>query len=99
MLLLENISVIRLSKKENILYLGSMDKNIRIWDIKNRKEIGIIGKHYGFVTTICLSKNENILYSGSIDNTIRIWDLKNIKEISIGKHYGWANEKRLIKTN
>ena len=33
---------------------GSEDNTIKMWDLKNKKEIGILEKHDDFVTSLCL---------------------------------------------
>ena len=63
------------------------NKKIKIWDLKNNKQIKILGQHKNNINCLCLSLNKKILYSGSDDKTIKIWDLIYNKEIGIlGNH-------------
>lgn len=68
-----------LSYEGNLLFSGSRDGVIKIWDIRRNKEIGIMGNHDDAVSSLCLSSHRNILYSGNFDNKIKMWD--------VNKHY------------
>ena len=57
-----------------ILASGSMDKNIKIWDIKERRRILIstLSGHKSNVTALCYVR-EGVFVSGSMDKSLIIW--------------------------
>ena len=55
-----------------ILASGSVDKNIKIWDIKNRTLISTLSKHTDSVTALCYVREE-VIVSGSWDKSLIIW--------------------------
>jgi len=59
----------------DILFTGSQDSNIMIWDLNNLQFIGTLPGHRGFVKCLMASYAKKILCSGSQDRTIRIWSL------------------------
>jgi len=59
----------------DILFTGSQDSNIMIWDLNNLQYIGTLPGHRGFVKCMTASYAKKILCSGSQDRTIRIWSL------------------------
>ena len=60
----------RISHK--ILASGSMDKNIKIWDIEERSLISTLSQHTDRISTLCCIK-EGVLVSGSVDKSLIIW--------------------------
>lgn len=52
------------SPSEKYLFSGSVDHNIKMWDIQNTEVVSTIGAHENPVCTITLA--ENRLYSGSL---------------------------------
>ena len=53
-----------LAHREKHLFSGSVDHNIKMWDIQNTEVVSTIGAHENPVCTITLS--ENRLFSGSL---------------------------------
>ncbi|CAE6497094.1 unnamed protein product [Rhizoctonia solani] len=54
---------------------GSLDKSIRVWDIKSGEIVlGPIQGHTGNVHCVAFSPNGASIASGSLDETIRLWD-------------------------
>jgi F-box/WD-40 domain protein 7 len=68
-----------LTVKDQILFSGSGDNTIKIWDIENGKEIRTLNGHQAPVC--CLTVQDGILFSGSSDNTIKIWDIESGTEL------------------
>eukprot|EP00928_Gymnodinium_smaydae_P085115 TRINITY_DN6843_c0_g1_i1.p1 TRINITY_DN6843_c0_g1~~TRINITY_DN6843_c0_g1_i1.p1 ORF type:complete len:547 (-),score=54.57 TRINITY_DN6843_c0_g1_i1:156-1796(-) len=60
----------------DILFTGSQDSNIMIWDLNNLQYIGTLPGHRGFVKCLAASYAKKILCSGSQDRTIRVWSLE-----------------------
>ncbi|KAI9189622.1 hypothetical protein H9P43_001055 [Blastocladiella emersonii ATCC 22665] len=59
--------------RENVMYSGSRDNTIRLWDIKNRESPQVLQGHTGSV--LCLEQTGAHLISGSSDRTIRVWSV------------------------
>ncbi|CAF3569093.1 unnamed protein product [Rotaria socialis] len=59
-----------------ILFTGSRDGNIRVFDWSSGKLVRIIEGHYDSVTGLLVINNE--LISSSLDGTIRSWPIANI---------------------
>ena len=63
-----------------ILYSGSIDASIRVWDVDEVTQIGVMKGHSQTVN--CLAFHEDRVYSGSKDSTIIVWDVKTVSLIS-----------------
>ncbi|AFY32991.1 serine/threonine-protein kinase [Calothrix sp. PCC 7507] len=59
---------------------GSDDKTVKIWDLKQRKELHTLRGHTGKVYAVAISPDGQSVVSGSDDKTIKIWDLNTGKE-------------------
>jgi WD40 repeat protein len=72
---------------EKILFSGSNDCKIFLWDVAEKYEkIGILEGHKSGVTCLALAKNDTIL-SGSNDLTIKVWDWRNrVLKVSMTGH-------------
>ena len=60
-----------------ILASGSVDRTIRIWNIKTGTSLKTLQGHTSFVNTVTFNQ-DGLLASGSNDRTIKIWDYPNI---------------------
>ncbi|GLJ48904.1 hypothetical protein SUGI_1031530 [Cryptomeria japonica] len=58
-----------------VLISGSTDATVRIWDLKAKKCIAVLEKHFSVVTSLAISENGWILLSASRDKVVNIWDL------------------------
>ena len=74
---LESIS---LSNDENILITCGEDCDVRIYSMKEKKEIDCHKGHHGIVHSISFSPKNDCYISGSDDSTIRIHTLNRIKK-------------------
>lgn len=55
----------------------ALDKSIRLWDIRKKKEVQKIDGHFDVVNQILFSSDGNRLFSCSSDNTVRVWTKEN----------------------
>ncbi len=56
---------------------GSDDKNVLIWDSRNKRHINKI-RHPYQVTSLCMSADGKNIFTGGIDNIIRYYIINNI---------------------
>jgi WD40 repeat protein len=90
-----------ISKDQLIVALHNGD--IKILDLKSRKELRTLRGHRGPVIRTLVYKNQ--LISLSCDQTIKIWNLKNGKELHTLRSHGaeitniFVNENQLISTS
>ena len=75
----------------------SRDKTIKIWNVKDGKELfQLIGHTYTVFSIVTLPNG--LFASGSADNTITIWDLEERKEMhTIKAHSGSVLSLRVLK--
>jgi WD40 repeat protein len=68
-----------MQRKGNLLYTGSDDGTVRVWNIDSPAEFGhcvhIYKGHEGMIS--CLKLHEDLLYTGSYDRTVRVY--KNVQ--------------------
>lgn len=74
----------------DVLFTGSQDCNIMIWDLNNLQYIGTLPGHRGFVKCMAASLSRKMLCSGSQDKTIKIWSLETFS--STKRLYGHTSE-------
>eukprot|EP00928_Gymnodinium_smaydae_P034777 TRINITY_DN2457_c0_g2_i1.p1 TRINITY_DN2457_c0_g2~~TRINITY_DN2457_c0_g2_i1.p1 ORF type:complete len:659 (-),score=145.28 TRINITY_DN2457_c0_g2_i1:53-1990(-) len=68
--------VLSLCTVGDVLFTGSQDCNIMIWDLNNLQYIGTLPGHRGFVKCMAASLSRKMLCSGSQDKTIKVWSLE-----------------------
>uniref|UniRef100_A0A7S3GDZ1 Uncharacterized protein n=1 Tax=Palpitomonas bilix TaxID=652834 RepID=A0A7S3GDZ1_9EUKA len=59
--------------KGGLLLSGSVDKNVRIWDMRQRCAASVLQGHSLWVNDV-VEANNGIIYSVSEDETVRVWD-------------------------
>mmetsp|Transcript_6262 Transcript_6262/g.11631 ORF Transcript_6262/g.11631 Transcript_6262/m.11631 type:complete len:548 (+) Transcript_6262:156-1799(+) len=68
--------VLSLCTVGDVLFTGSQDCNVMIWDLNNLQYIGTLTGHRGFVKCMAATLARKMLCSGSQDKTIKIWSLE-----------------------
>lgn len=72
----EVINSLDISKRgEEILFSGSDDGTIGIWDPRKKHAADYIESDFP-VTAVAISEAGNEIYSGGIDNDIKVWDVR-----------------------
>ncbi|ETO33918.1 WD-repeat protein, partial [Reticulomyxa filosa] len=72
-----------------LLFSGSVDKTVRVWNPKTNKQIQLFNGHSDFVNCVKFSPYHyynsrlNVVCSSSNDRTIRFWNVKHKKELQI----------------
>ena len=74
----------------NFIISCSKDPSIKLWDIKNRKELKTIYKNIYPNRSIAIDKSEKLLAVGDFENNVILLDFKTGKEIRrFDGHKGW----------
>jgi len=68
--------VLSLCTVGDVLFTGSQDCNIMIWDLNNLQYIGTLPGHTGPVKCMAATLGRKMLCSGSQDKTIKVWSLE-----------------------
>ncbi|KAL2335722.1 hypothetical protein Fmac_016935 [Flemingia macrophylla] len=64
-------------KEDTQILTASGDQTIKLWDVQERKCLGVLTGHTGSVKSLCSHPtNSDIIVSGSRDGSFRIWDLR-----------------------
>jgi WD40 repeat protein len=77
-----------ISTTNNLVFVGSQDGKLRVFDCENLNEIAHVNCHNGSVNCFLFNEVNNTLYSGGSDGHITLIDCGNYKVIkSIPAHY------------
>ena len=68
---------------ESIFGSCSGDQTVRVWDIRQGKDVKRIHAHANEVLSMDFNKYENFIATASTDNTIKVWDLRSTSESPI----------------
>jgi WD40 repeat protein len=67
-----------IDRHEEVLFTGSYDKTIKLWDIKSGNCLSTMRNHTSWVSSIQYDPAYDFLLSGSWDCTIRLWNMKTM---------------------
>ncbi|XP_061373640.1 uncharacterized protein LOC133315965 [Gastrolobium bilobum] len=64
-------------KEDTQILTASGDQTMKVWDVQEKKCLGVLAGHHGSVKSICSHPtNNDIVVSGSRDGSFRLWDLR-----------------------
>ncbi len=69
-----------LSPDGDRLALGSMAGVVKLWDLKNGKEVHSFRAHEGQILALAFSPTGQALASASLDKTVKVWETETWKE-------------------
>ncbi|KAF2868588.1 WD40-repeat-containing domain protein [Massariosphaeria phaeospora] len=70
------VTAIAVSEDGTQVFSGSIDNDIQVWDVRNRKIMFSLLGHNDTITSLELSPDHNTLLSNSHDSTVRTWDIR-----------------------
>mmetsp|Transcript_48045 Transcript_48045/g.134140 ORF Transcript_48045/g.134140 Transcript_48045/m.134140 type:complete len:590 (-) Transcript_48045:97-1866(-) len=90
--------VLSLCTVGDVLFTGSQDCNIMIWDLNNLQYIGTLPGHRGFVKCMVATLSRKLLCSGSQDRTIKVWSLDTFSSTkTLHGHSGEVNALTILE--
>jgi len=69
--------IVSLCTVGDVLFTGSQDSTIMIWDMNNLQYIGTLPGHEGSVKCMTATLARKLLFSGSADKSIKVWSLES----------------------
>lgn len=74
-----NIAAISaVSSHPELLYSGSRDYSVKVWDIATTTSLSEYSCPRNIVTSLCTSEHDpNLLYQGAEDLNVRVWDIRS----------------------
>ena len=70
------VTAVCLSDAGNEFFSGSIDNNIKVWDLRMKKTSYSLPGHTDTITSLALSPDSQTLLSFSHDSTVRTWDVR-----------------------
>lgn len=70
------ITAVALSEAGNEIYSGSIDNDIKVWDIRKQAVVYTMIGHTDTITSLQVSPDSQTLLSNSHDSTVRTWDIR-----------------------
>lgn len=86
----QSIICLACSSKHGLLFCGTQDSYILIFDLFTFQKLGQVKAHTGSVLCLHLAECETILFSESSDSLVKIWNIKSV-------HLGRAQRQVVLK--
>lgn len=78
---------VKLHPTLDLLVTAGRDSVARVWDIRTKQEIFVLGGHTNAVATIACNAVDPQIITGSHDSTIKLWDLAAGKTMTTLTHH------------
>lgn len=65
-----------MSEAGNEIFSGSIDNDIKVWDVRKRAVSYTLRGHQDIITSLNVSPDGQSLLSNSMDSTVRTWDIR-----------------------
>ena len=69
------VSSVVLSLDGSLAASAGRDQTIRVWNIDERKCVGVLEGHYDWVRSLAMTSDSKFIVSGSWDRSVRVWNL------------------------
>ncbi|MBU2509966.1 caspase family protein [bacterium] len=77
----DQIDSVAFSPDGRFLVSGSRDQTVKLWDVREAKEITTFNGHLAGVNSVAFSPDGRFVASASTDSTTKLWDITSKKEI------------------
>ncbi|MCG8409894.1 MAG: hypothetical protein MI739_01250 [Bacteroidales bacterium] len=86
------ITSVKYNNQGNWIVSGDSRGNVRIWNVKDYKEIKNLQGHKSRIYDMDFQVGDKILATSSLDGTVRIWDCENLNNpaIELKDHQSWV---------
>ena len=87
------VTSIAISPNGQYVAAGSMDADVRIWDVSTGQLVERLCGHWDSVTSVAFTPDRMGLVSGSWDKTLKFWDLSGMVAVAKRKSDGKRDDK------
>ena len=70
-----NVTCMAVNVESRLMASGSMDAQVKLFNLRDGKEIGTLVGHEAAITSIAISQNGRLIATGGSDSTVRVWDI------------------------
>jgi WD40 repeat protein len=81
------VNCLALSSGNQYIFYGSWDSVLRIYSMKEKRQIAALEGHKNWITAISLSRDGKYIITCSQDKTLRAWSIETKKPIAIFKRH------------
>jgi WD40 repeat protein len=68
-----DVTALAFSSEPEILFSGSWDKTVKLWQLSTGREILALAGHTDSVTCVAIATDGTAIATGSKDRTIKVW--------------------------
>ncbi|TGZ77683.1 WD40 repeat-like protein [Ascodesmis nigricans] len=97
------VTAVAMSETGNEIFTGSIDNDIKAWDLRKRAVVYSLRGHQDIITSLAVSPDGQTLLSNSMDNTVRTFDIRpfspSSRQINVYEGAPHGIEKNLIRAS